>query len=273
MNRSLAVGLVLVVLVAGCNAPVSSTPTSTVTPVPLPASNASDDRVAPGELAPGVEASGVTDAGRLARAHASVLATRGYTVDQTLARTHPNGTVESRYVTRAQFAAGSGRFRASLTQTDRVDGRLSTRRVERFADGTQVYEAATDANATRYRVVRAPDGTLRSPAAIYPTNLTNDPAIARLFTLVETDTTDQWVENGTRYLRVESPGSADLPPLRNVSLVATVTESGLVTDYRVEYDVRRNGVRVHVVVAVTYTDVGDTTVRAPDWIDRVNATG
>lgn len=272
MNRWLAVGLVLVLL-AGCNAPASSTPAPTLTPVPLPEATASSDRLAAGELAPGVDPSGVTDAGRLARAHGTVLATNGYTVNQTLGQTYRNGTVESRYVTRARFAAGAEGFRANLTQTDRVDGTLSTRYVERFADGQRVYEAVTSVTDRRYRVVRGPDGAPRSPVAFYPTNFTNEPAIARLFTLVETTTTDRWVENGTRYVRVASDRPATLPPLRNVTLEATVAETGLVTDYRVTYDIDRRGAVVHVVVAVTYTDVGETTVRPPGWLDRVNATG
>lgn len=270
MHRSLVAALSLLVLLAGCNAPVSDGPASTVTPAPVPPSNASDDRLAPGELAPGVESSGVTDATRLAAAHADVLGASGYTVNQTLGQTYANGTVESRYVTRAAFASTAGRFTATLTQTDRsADGR-STRTVERFADGRRVYEATTEANETRYRVVRGPDGAPRPPETFYPTNFTNEPAIARLFTLVETATTDRWVENGTQYVRVESRGRSSVPPLRNVTLEATVAETGLVTDYRVEYDVVRGGAAVHVVVAVSYTAVGETTVERPGWLDRVS---
>lgn len=271
MNRSLAVWLVLAAVLAGCNAPASSDPASTLTPAPVPASNATADRLAAGELAPGVEASGVTDATRLAAAHADVLAASGYAVNQTLTQTYANGTVESRYVTRATFAAVPGRFGATLTQTDRGEDGLSTRTVERFADGRRVYEAVFEGNETRYRVIRSSDGTPKPPTAFYPTNFTNEPAVARLFTLVATETTDRWVENGTRYVRVASGERATVPPLRNVSLAATVAETGLVTDYHVQYDVVRGGVTVHVDVAVSYTDVGETTVRPPEWLDRVNA--
>jgi hypothetical protein len=275
VNRSLGVALsllALAVVLAGCNAPASGTPASTLTPAPVPEANASTDRLAAGELAPGVEASGVTDTTRLARAHAEVLAASGYTVDQTVVRTDLNGTLDARYVTHARFAADAGSFDATLTQTDLVDGTRTTRTVERFGDGQQVYEAVTESNETRYRVVRRPDGRPRSPAVFYPTNLTNEPAIAQLFSLVETTTTDRWTENGTRYVHVQSVQRFSLPRFQNVTLDATVAESGLVSDYRVAYDVVRDGVTIHVVVAVTYTDVGETSPERPGWLDRVNAT-
>lgn len=273
MNRALVVWLVLAAVLAGCNAPASSDPGSTLTPAPVPASDASADRLATGELAPGVEPSGVTDATRLAAAHADVLAASGYTVNQTLTQTYANGTVESRYVTRATFGTAPGRFEATLTQTDRGEDGLSTRTVERFADGTRVYEAVTEATGTRYRVIRGPDGSPRDPGTFYPTNFTNEPAVARLFTLVATEPTDRWVEDGTQYLRVESQARATVPPLRNVTLEATVAETGVVRDYRVEYDVVRGGTLVHVTVAVSYADVGEATVERPGWLDRVNASG
>lgn len=279
MTRSLAAALALAVLLAGCNAPVDSTPGSTLSPAPVPEKPASHDRPS-GELAPGVGPTGVTDAARLASAHAETLAGAGYTVNQTLSQTYTNGTVESRYVTHARFAPDAARFTTNLTQTDRFGGDgLSTRHIERFADGERVYEVVTERTTARYRVIRGPEGVPRPPSAFYPSNFTNERAIARLFTLVETTTTDRWTEDGTRYVRVASPREApfpSLPPLQNVTLVATVTGSGLVTDYRVEYDVIRSGDVVHVVVAVEYTAVGETTVHRPDWVDRVpggNATG
>lgn len=273
MYRSLVVGLTLLVLAAGCNAPVESTPESTLTPVAVP--EAENEQVAPGELAPGVDSTGVTDAGRLAAAHADVLAGTTYSVNQTLAQTYRNGTVEARYVTRARFAT-DGRFVATLTQADRREGTLSVRRVERFSDGTRLYEADTEANETHYSVAPGTDGVPRSPGSAYPDNLTNSRAIAQLFSLVEANTTDQWVENGTRYYHLESrqqPPLADLPPLQNVTLTATVAETGLVTGYRVEYDVVRGGAVVHVLVAVDYRAVAETTVAPPAWLNRVNATG
>lgn len=275
MNRSLVAGLVLVVLLAGCSAPADSTPSSTLTPVDVPETPDRSDRLASGEFAPGVDDSGVTDPGRLARAHADVLSRSSYTVNQTLSQTYANGTVKSKYVTDARFASAPGTFTANATQTDRFDGTHTTRYVERFADGERVYERVTEADETRYGIVRTGDGRPRDPLAMYPRNLTNSQAIARLFRLVETNTTDRWVENGTRYVRVQSrqePPLSDLPPLQNVTIQATVAESGLVTSYRVEYDVARDDTAVHVVVAVTYDDVGETAVRPPMWLDRVNAT-
>lgn len=267
--------MVVAVLLAGCNAPVGGTPEPALSPAPVP-DDTGNDRLASGELAPGIDGSGVRDADRLADAHAAVLADSSYAVTQTISRTGPDGSLQSRYVTTARYAATPGRYRVALAQTERADGGLATREVVRYADGERVYEAVTGDDATRYGPVRGPDGEPISPGAIYPGNFTNRRAIGRLFALVRTTTTGTRVVNGTRVVELAStttPPGSDVPPLRNVTLAATVTESGLVREYRIAYDVVRDDRPVHVVVAVEYRGVGTTAVAAPPWFDRASASG
>ena len=267
MLRALAVAALLVV--AGCNVPASdpAPDTATVTPAPVPESTATGPEV----FAPGVTGDGVTTPTRLARAHARTLEATSYTVNQTLVQRFDNGTLRSRYVTHARFAPEQGRFRASLQQVDREEGDRVRRRTRRFGDGERAYVANTEANDTTYRLLRYPDGEPRPPSSVYVRNLTNSGTIERLFTLVDTRTVGTFTENGTRYARVRSSEPAALPPLQNVTLVATISERGVVAQYRVEYDVVRTG-RVEATIVVSYTDLGTTTVDRPAWVDRVNET-
>ena len=269
MYRALAVAVLLVV--AGCNAPTgdSSTDAATVTPVAVPETTATPRH--PGRLAPGVTDEGVVDPGRLVRTHEARLSATTYTVNQTLVRRDDNGTVRSRYVTRARFAAEPGRFRAVVRQADRENGTLVVRYDERFGDGDRAYAAEDTGNGTEYRLMRYPGGGPRDPEGVYFRNLTNRDAIGRLFTLADTEPVGTFTEDGTRFVRLRSPEPTAIPPLRNVTLTATVSERGVVRSYRVEYDVTRDGA-VATTVAVSYTGVGTTTVERPAWVDRVNAT-
>jgi len=64
----------------------------------------------------------------------------------------------------------------------------------------------------------------------------------------------------------------DIPPLRNVSFVGSITEEGVMTEYTLEYEVRNDGVPVNVTVHSSVA-LGRTTVERPTWLaDAVNAT-
>jgi hypothetical protein len=59
----------------------------------------------------------------------------------------------------------------------------------------------------------------------------------------------------------------------NATLVAHVTRSGLVRDYRTEYTAATEGGEpVTVTRTVTFTAVGNTTVGPPPWYDRAQST-
>lgn len=263
MSRALL--LVALVVLAGCSLPTDG---GTATPDRVTAAPVPEATARPGVLAPGVTEAGVTDPGRLAAAHARTLEATSYTVNQTLVQRWTNGTLRSRYVTVARFGAEPGRFDARLEQVDRENGQLRTRRVHRYGDGERVYIATTEGNDTDYRLLRYPDGAPRDPTDVYLRNLTNVLAVERVFTLVPTDTTGTFTENGTRFVRVESTAPTTILPLRNVTVTATVAESGVIRSYRVRYDVTREG-ELRATVALRYSNVGTTAVTDPPWLDRV----
>jgi hypothetical protein len=261
--RWLAVTLVLVL--AGCGSAAAPTPapgTATVTPAPVPEATA-----APGTLAPGVAADGVFDADRLAAAHAAALAGRSFTLVRVDSR-YTNGSLERRDRSVLAYGATGTEFRYDLRQTDRRDGANATSRIERYADGERVYVATTRDDETRYELLRASDGSTYAPTRVFPENATNERGIARLFVLIDTEVTGERTVDGRTVYRLATPAPQAVPPLRNVTFVANVTEAGLVRDYRLSYDVVRSGRPVRVVASTTYRSVGETTVVAPPWLDR-----
>jgi hypothetical protein len=233
-----------------------------VTPAPVPEATPTNEG-----LAPGLEVTGVFDAGRLAAAHADALAGRSFTFIRVDAR-YTDGELRQRDRSVLRYAADGERFRYDLRQTDRSEGADTTSRIRRYADGTRVYQAVTRANETSYDVLRTAGGSTSDPARVFPSNATNERGLARLFVLVDTEVTGERVAGGTRVYRVATPAPQSVPPLRNITLVANVTETGLVRDYRLRYDVVRSGRQVEVVVRTTYRDVGETTVTEPVWLER-----
>ncbi|MFC7228517.1 hypothetical protein N0B31_13985 [Salinirubellus salinus] len=266
--RWLVVTLVLVL--AGCGgygAPTADPRTTTVTPAPVPAATPAPSATT---LAPGLGTGGVFDAGRLAAAHADALAGRSFTLNRTDSR-YVNGTLSQRDTSLLQYATGRERFRYDLRQTDRRGGANATSRIERYADGERVFVAVTRGNETRYDLLRSSDGSASAPTLVFPENATNERGIARLFVLIDTEVTGERTVDGRSVYRLASPSPQTVPPLRNISFVANVTETGLVRDYRVSYDVVRSGRQVRVVTHTSYRGVGETTVPEPPWLGRAEA--
>jgi hypothetical protein len=262
--------LALLLVLAGCESAAVPTPdpgTATVTPAPVPTATRAP---ATASLAPGLTADGVFDVGRLAEAHTAALAGRSFTLVQT-DRRYGNGSIRVRDRSVLHYAAGGERFRYDLRQTDRRGGANVTTRLERYADGERVFVAVTRGNETRYDLLRASDGSASAPTLVFPENATNERGIARLFARIDTEVTGERTVDGRTVYRLASPGPQTVPPLRNVSLVANVTETGLVRDYRVSYDVVRSGRAVRVVAHTSYRAVGETAVPEPPWLGRAEA--
>lgn len=263
MERVAVVALFLVL--AGCGsvgAPTSDPGTVTVTPAPVPAGTP-----VPGgdTLAPGLAADGVFDSGRLAAAHGAALAGRSFTLVRTDSR-YTNGTLSQRDRSVLVYGADGRRFSYDLRQTDRRDGENATSRIRRYADGERVYVAVTRGNETTYDLLRASDGTPYDPSRVFPANATNERGLARLFVLLDARVTDEWTVDGRTVYRVATPDPQTVPPLRNITFAANVTETGLVRSYYLEYDVTRATGPVRVVANTTYRDVGTTTVSEPPWV-------
>jgi len=91
------------------------------------------------------------------------------------------------------------------------------------------------------------------------------------------NTTDVVTHEGRTYYRVFSAGDDkpdvsegfNAPRAVNYRATAYITPGGIVRTLSVEYDrIRVDGYH-HITVRFDYTDIGETTVDRPAWIDRV----
>lgn len=246
--------VVALVATAGCNAPLADEPdpgeTPTVTPLPV-GERAAGATGSTDELAPGLGPEGVVDAERLLGAHAAVLANDSYTIRLSSRRVATDGSASTRH-DRVVRVAGPERFHYALT-TATDDG---DRRVERWRDGEQAYEATTENGSTTYRSLEAPA----------PPVLLTRADLLRLFLFVPADVVDSRERNGTTVHTVAG-GPDDLQPLSDVTYEAAITERGLVRSYEVRYDLSGRNPATTVTVTATVSDVGETTVERPSWVD------
>jgi len=271
MVRGTAAVLAALVLLAGCGSVASpggdGTPTRTVTAVPVPQETPTPR--GPAVLAPGLSAEEVFDATELADAHAATLSATSFTAVREERRHRADGSLVSRYRSVVRMSATGDRFRYGLNQTDVRDGRVRNQSLARYADGSRVYVSTTRGGETTYSVLGGTEPT--DPSAVFPENATARIGLVRLFGSLRLDVVDRrTVDDRTVYRVAVENGSQQLGTLRNVSLNATIREDGLVTAYRLSYEIGS----LRVAVAVDFRDVGGTEVTPPSWLPAArNATG
>lgn len=265
MGRAARLAWLLVLVsvgLAGCNAGGSG-PATTVTPAPVP-----DSPESPGDVAPGVPSENATTTGidgqYVAQVHSRTLQNTSYTVNQSVVQRFPNGTVAARYVTTGQFGPDGDLAAVTLRQFDRRPGGTTLRTVERYQEGDQRYRLVIE-NGTREVTVSDEPGY---GAAEYRSVLANGDAVARVFGFVSTSVSETEVVDGTEFVTVETAEPASVPPLRNVTLTARISERSVIRSYRVTYEVERQGQRLDTTVSLEYTDVGTTTVERPAWVEN-----
>lgn len=260
MSRSVAPAtLALALLVAGCSGfaggPAAERPS--LTPVPVPTTDAGTG----GQyLAPGVTEERLVDPAALQRAHAARLANTSHTYRERVTRRYANGTLRGQYTTVVRRNESAVRYRYVQRETAENPGY----RIDSWADGRRIYTARTVDNETTFRTETVPVTARQVPleTADYAASLGR---VFGQFSLVVTGTVRR---DGRPLYRLATAGHRDVPPLRNASFVGYVTPRGVVTEYRVSYRTRRDGVPVDVTVAVTVDELGNTTVARPAWYDR-----
>ncbi len=151
-----------------------------------------------------------------------------------------------------------------------------------WSDGDTYLRRLVRDNQTIYNEYDPPDsyaGTWRY--WVHAAALNGRPAadVTRTVAPFHTRTLQPQQSDGTTYvirgdrLR-ENTSSTAWASRENATLVAHVTQSGLVRHYRTEYTTLTDGDEpVTVTRTVRFTAVGNTTVGPPPWRDRVQSTG
>lgn len=261
-----AVLVALLVVLAGCggfggNVSDGSSPDERpATTQPTAAGSTGADPATTGgdSLPPGVTDTGLRSPEALAAAHTALLRNHSYTVNYTEVSRFENGSLAIRLV---QVVHRSGervlyeaRDSGPLTEVGYGDTSV-------WIDGS-----------TGVRLDEDPDGTLGYDRPSVPRGFVPD--------------TERWgaglrdrVDGGE--FSVERLDGGDRPRYRlvsddldtveavtNATIRVVVDDRGFVHRYRYELDQALAGTPVHVVVLVRFSDLGETTVPRPDWVDE-----
>lgn len=268
MDRPAVALVAALAVTAGCSAlpagPDSpeSRSVGTLTPVPVPDDGGGDD--IGDDAAPIWIDDGDVDVAALLAAHEAALVDRSYTWEYSQTQTaRRTGERVANVTRRVEIGAD-----AALVEIRHAS--ISTHILRYFADG-RGYLRTVISDRLEFATVESPRDarSYDSTPALLETFLSGRAPDARLVS-----------GNDRRYVRLYlSPGSP--PPelvddpqdpngVRNVTLTAYVTHSGLVESVTASFETRTAAGRTRrVSVRATYEAVGATTVAEPDWVARL----
>jgi hypothetical protein len=253
-----SVGLVLLVVLAGCNLPgvgPTGDGTPSVTPAPVP-----DD-----EYPPGLTENGLRNATALVLAHTDALRNRSLRAVNERVVTDENGSRRSYANGTVRYGPDWSRFRIESVRGG-VD--LREHRYAAFANRTTSYVRHGGDGETTYERDDDPPGA--------PTWVLTE-RVRELLGAFEDATVTRAGEEPLRF-RIEGSlrdgalgGQYDR--VENATGVAVVDRSGVIRRVRVEYDAADREIEgwIHVRERIAVRDVGNTTVTRPGWLDEAAA--
>jgi hypothetical protein len=207
MHRTTILCLFLVsfLFLSGCNAfgGGDNTARQTVTPADVPTDGTTQTPVV---LAPGLTRYGVVDPVALGDAHNAALSNTSYTYMKTVTEQYANGTLRSRWTTKAHVVEPKGRFYFIQYQHfKRVPRTNNTnRRYEIWSNGIRVLTAMTVGNTTTYRKGYSLD--------VFASDFSDGTRFYTLFQVINTRIVDQktamerrCTESSQRKLRIQTP--------------------------------------------------------------------
>jgi hypothetical protein len=259
MSRTIPphVWLVVLLCLAGCNAfgGGESAETPAVTPAAVPTDAPVSD------LPPGLSPAGITDTSALADAHAKALANTSFTVRSTRTLTAANGTrlLDRTSVQRVRSDHRRWRVKTVYNGTLSRGFGMPIEHQTSWFNGSHILVQFQRPNGTEYTMYPGRDPTGRQQLRSY---------------YLQAKTTTVSVVNGTIRLHATlttADQQATLLPnvtITEQSLTLMMTQTGRVTQYRIEYTGRRsNGsTTVKGVRTVQFTALGETTVDRPEWV-------
>ncbi|WP_255198313.1 hypothetical protein [Halorarius litoreus] len=257
-----ALGLCLLLLLAGCNATAPETPTPETTAAPVPG--------APDDYPPGIDASGVVDPVALANAHGAATGRR-YVVVSNYTVQYPNGTLRSSVSQRSRVTAVE--WTATVSVGGRRPGVISNTPATAtfYSDGRLLVERIRRGNETKYLYIPPPEynggngfyNSLRRPVPY------RDPWALT----ASLDTRTLGVDNGSAVVAADGIADrslftavVDVGDPANVSYRATVASTGLLRDQRLTYEGELFDGPVRVTRTISYRRL-DGGVQRPPWFE------
>lgn len=270
MDRSglFAVLVAAAVVLTGCTA-VETDTQITVSPAPIPESTTPPS----GDFAPGVTTDGIRWSAALIRAHSHTLKQTSFTVKSIRTVESTNPEYRLRTMMAGTFSPNKSRYHQTFIERDR-DG--DQRRSELYADGERLFEALGPIGERRYYMPRTELYSPPRPESFIGNPMQDD----RIFIGIKAfETRVESVNQSDGEPRYRIVGTeVRLPELLSIgtigtyadhikdpSLAVTVGQSGVVYDYRLQFTAVKGNQTLAVNHTIQYTDVGSTSVVAPNW--------
>ncbi|WP_135663459.1 hypothetical protein [Halorhabdus rudnickae] len=257
--RILAVALLAVT--AGCNAIGGSEDRTTLTPAPVPEDPPEDG---PGSLlAPGVWADGRVDPGQLAKGQRAALENRSF---RWLSTQNRSGQVDN-------VTAGSPSHYLIVfengTRYYRDTNQIADHRSEYVYSHLSVYANGTHQFVRARAFTAAGTEYTRTPVTLsaYRHIRTTTEAVEKYLS-VETTTIETVTNEGRTRIRIVGEGAGPLwsDTVRDYTVRAQVTPSGIVTDLSAHYQTVTDDSVESVDYRFTFQQLGNVTVTQPEWL-------
>jgi hypothetical protein len=248
--------LVVLLVLAGCNG-INIGRDEETTPVP-PADVPQD--LYGGTIAPGLTERDVVNAKALIRAHREILANKSVTVKKTVRIVAANGTVLQRTNTTGRYSADRSRY--TLTNGfGKAWFHNGTFYTIYQPNGKKIYDATEQQNPLiKYQIE-----ILRKKLSRV-TRVTVEPLSKR-------DDRVQYRIRSIGMLSSDEEIGGESKTILNTNLSAVITERGFIQEYRHETVYRENDAKFRVIQSIRYRNLGNTTVKRPEWVDEAkNAT-
>lgn len=258
--------LALLIVLTGCSSTTVSdgpTPDTVTTPAPVPTDDLPENRIAPG-----VSPDGIVDAGRLRDAHNAYLSNRSFTRTSGTRYRFENGTLL--YQTTFNRSLEPAAERQSIRR-DRTGQLRPEQHYWEWANETLAVERIARSDSVRYHRRSRSDRQFRYYGG----------AVAEFLAQHDPEVAGKRQANGTTeyVLVVRNPSAPDLLDQVGANrtgprrLVAVVSREGLVRSIRITARGTYRGEPIRVSNYFVVTDVGETQVDRPAWVDAaLNAT-
>lgn len=278
MRRELrALGLLLVVVIAGCSSLAGGTdrPVASVTPVDVPA----DSSITTSDGQPAfVRANGsFRDPADMAAAHRSVLQDTSYTVFSTQTVQFASSGRSGRWQLAARIAP-RGAFTIETQRNGSVFSTVRPVRIGFWSNGDVVVEAFIANDTTTANIVRDARGNPVPPRTVMPIDPRFEGELTTVFASTTVRSITRLDDDADPYSRVRvratgpagsaAVGSLDIATtVSNLTAVLVIDERGLVHRYELRYTGTFATEPVTVTRTVRYAAIGQTSVPRPVWVE------
>lgn len=216
------------------------------------------------ELPPGVNSTGITDIESLASAHANSIGTRSHTIQ--FSRYRPADLNPEKSTIQRSIDITTEDDQYLIKKTEKTANNQTYLGAIYYTDGV-FYSADWNSSADRHQRISRLD--YRNVLVPTPDELRRE-IVTQYLSTQNTTIKKNFGEDELVLHQITGRGISDnshLGPVQNYSVVALIDSRGIVWNVTAQYSVVMSDRAYEVQIEISYTDINDTRVRKPSWVD------